>query len=178
MDLSRVLPFIDLDMLRELYRKLAHLKPDCLEYPTFSEDQEHQNYSVLVVHLVPLGVQRQPNDMTELVQALRSVLIALATLHSLGFVHVDVRWDNIIVVPAVEGKSSARWCLIDYGAVQRIDAEHTPSHDLAMFATKILTISLAERVGANFSSLRTLLQHPTATVDSALAHPFFSPVSL
>lgn len=60
---------------------------------------------------------------------------------------------------AVEGKSSARWCLIDYGVVQRIEAEHPPNTgpngDLAMLATKILTSFLVEKVGASFSSLRT-----------------------
>ncbi len=48
------------------------------------------------VELQPLGYSCRPATAAELCDALRAVLRALAALHHGGFVHRDVRWDNIL----------------------------------------------------------------------------------
>lgn len=48
------------------------------------------------VDLVPLGYCRQPKDEAELRAAVKVVLGALKELHGRGFVHRDIRWENIL----------------------------------------------------------------------------------
>jgi hypothetical protein len=52
--------------------------------------------NVYEVTLAPLGVQRMPADEEELKAAVKAVLTALRGLHSNGFVHRDIRWENVL----------------------------------------------------------------------------------
>jgi len=61
----------------------------------------------IVLHLEPVGLQRLPRRAAELLQALRDVFEALASMHACGFAHRDVRWPNVIVLP------DKTWRLID-----------------------------------------------------------------
>lgn len=58
------------------------------------------------VRLVPVGVERRPETMLELIAAIKQIFNCLCCLHDLGYVHCDVRWSNIIVV-------FDNWFLID-----------------------------------------------------------------
>eukprot|EP00198_Chlamydomonas_reinhardtii_P010004 XP_001699341.1 predicted protein [Chlamydomonas reinhardtii] len=62
------------------------------------------------VHLAPVGdpCSGPPADPLDLPCAVAGVLGGLAALHSEGFVHRDVRWANVIFLPAEK-----RWLLID-----------------------------------------------------------------
>jgi serine/threonine protein kinase len=61
------------------------------------------------VELRPVGFQRLPQSLSELKCAIRCVLEALSALHQAGFVHRDVRWENILVSPS----DITDWILID-----------------------------------------------------------------
>lgn len=52
--------------------------------------------SKYTVELQPLGYRSRPANEVELRNAMRAVLGALAALHGGGFVHRDVRWDNVL----------------------------------------------------------------------------------
>ena len=66
--------------------------------------------------LQPLGVNRLPNNVPELVGLLVCVATALHGLHSLMFCHTDLRWANIVWV------RENVWCLIDCTNHVRVDA--------------------------------------------------------
>jgi len=62
------------------------------------------------VQLVPVGVPVRPRTEQQVKAAVRCVLIALDGLHGKGFVHRDVRWDNVVMRHESEGRA---WVLID-----------------------------------------------------------------
>lgn len=62
---------------------------------------------VLKLELEPLGFSRTPEKEIDLKNALKSVLEALSYLHGKGWVHRDIRWENII------RDSAGMWFLID-----------------------------------------------------------------
>ncbi|KAG2447173.1 hypothetical protein HYH02_007916 [Chlamydomonas schloesseri] len=63
----------------------------------------------LVLHLEPVGLPLHgaPASEADLKQALRHVLTAVAALHAAGFVHRDIRWHNVIRLPAAASASTA-----------------------------------------------------------------------
>jgi hypothetical protein len=95
-----------------------------VEYPddqTFARMIEFYNATATVHHLehlqdvsmnrrriklVPVGVQRKPFNLAELIAALKDITECLLQLHQCGYVHCDVRWSNLIVL-------DGRWYLID-----------------------------------------------------------------
>lgn len=54
----------------------------------------------LIVRLGPLGYHRLPETETELSEWLRGMLVALNNWHSRGYCHGDLRWGNVVYVPA------------------------------------------------------------------------------
>ncbi|CAI2197495.1 9914_t:CDS:2, partial [Funneliformis geosporum] len=60
-----------------------------------------------VVTLAPVGVKRKPRTELEVKIAIRCILDALVALHELGYVHRDIRWDNILQL------NDYSWILID-----------------------------------------------------------------
>jgi hypothetical protein len=84
-----------------------------------SELRFHKDGSV-GASLQPVGDPRLPADVTELRSAVRCVLRALSALHSAGFVHRDVRWDNVVSTP-----DSAEWILVDLDTAARVGTPPT-----------------------------------------------------
>ncbi|OWZ15496.1 Crinkler (CRN) [Phytophthora megakarya] len=60
------------------------------------------------VMLPPRGITVKPENLLELLGALRDVLQALVGLHHLGWVHRDIRWSNVI-----RQRNGISWFLID-----------------------------------------------------------------
>jgi hypothetical protein len=56
-----------------------------------------------VVDLAPLGYHRQPKNEAEMRAAVKVVLGALKELHGRGYVHHDIRWENIMHSDEVSG---------------------------------------------------------------------------
>ena len=48
------------------------------------------------VELRPLGYSCRPSTEEEMRRAVRAVLQALMVMHGQGFVHRDVRWENLL----------------------------------------------------------------------------------
>ena len=48
------------------------------------------------IRLVPVGVERKPDSVEELITAIKHICECLFGLHELGYFHCDVRWTNII----------------------------------------------------------------------------------
>ncbi|KAG2431876.1 hypothetical protein HXX76_009369 [Chlamydomonas incerta] len=65
--------------------------------------------TTLVLHLEPVGLplHRAPASEADLRQAVRHVLTGVAALHAAGFVHRDIRWQNVIWLPAAASASTA-----------------------------------------------------------------------
>lgn len=72
----------------------------CTDLPSLS------NNGTFSVELRPLGIKRKPVTIAELRAALVSLLTALTHLHANGYVHRDIRWDNILVDRQVRKRSS------------------------------------------------------------------------
>jgi hypothetical protein len=79
--------------LLELYRILLLRPVRCLVRPV---DLPEITDNGLKLHLVPMGLTRIPRSEQEMFQSLRDVLCALQGLHALGWVHRDVRPENIL----------------------------------------------------------------------------------
>jgi hypothetical protein len=74
-----------------------HDREDCgkipyLEWATKVCDDDGE----LTLRLQPVGLARFPLDAKELRDALRCVVTALSALHAHGWVHLDIRWSNIV----------------------------------------------------------------------------------
>ncbi|CAI2200910.1 4931_t:CDS:1, partial [Funneliformis geosporum] len=65
------------------------------------------NEDIYKVTLAPVGVKRKPRTELEVKVAIRCILDALVALHELGYVHRDIRWDNILQL------NDYSWILID-----------------------------------------------------------------
>ncbi|PNW78119.1 hypothetical protein CHLRE_10g465000v5 [Chlamydomonas reinhardtii] len=114
-------PFASFELLQDVYSQMS--KPEHRRHIIQVYDIEgHAGPQLLndvyTVHVAPVGVpcQGAPADLRTLARAVSGVLRGLAALHSEGFVHRDVRWANVIFLPA-----ERRWLLIDL--------EHAGLHD-------------------------------------------------
>ncbi|KAG2422912.1 hypothetical protein HXX76_015664 [Chlamydomonas incerta] len=106
-------PFASFELLKDVYTKMAkvtHRRHIIQVYNIAGHAGPQLVDDVYIVHLAPVGVPNRgpPADLHALAHAVSGVLHGLAALHSEGFVHRDVRWPNVIFLPA-EG----RWLLID-----------------------------------------------------------------
>jgi serine/threonine protein kinase len=72
---------------------------------------------VLKLELSPLGFSRMPESEMDLKNALKSVFKALSVLHAKGWVHRDIRWENIL------RDSGGKWFLIDLESANWKDKE-------------------------------------------------------
>ncbi|KAH9148386.1 hypothetical protein AeRB84_008250, partial [Aphanomyces euteiches] len=86
-----------------------------------------RNYVLLspVGECISKDKKRNPKNVTELLQALVSVLEALVVLHSMGWMHRDIRWANV-----VKKKESSEWFLIDFDDAAKSPKQNNPSEHL------------------------------------------------
>jgi hypothetical protein len=59
-----------------------------------------------MIRLVPVGIARKPESVSELRTVLGQIIKCVAALHSLGYCHCDIRWSNIVW-------AKEEWYLID-----------------------------------------------------------------
>ncbi|KAG9410071.1 hypothetical protein AC1031_018105 [Aphanomyces cochlioides] len=69
--------------------------------------------------------KRIPKNVTELLQALVSVLEALVVLHSIGWMHRDIRWANV-----VKKNNSSKWFLMDFDDAAKSPKQNNPDEHL------------------------------------------------
>lgn len=159
----------DLDRLEAFFRRLAAVSPhpDCMELPQ-SIDRVDSN--TLQVTMTPVGIMRKPINKQEFLNFLRCILNALVILCSLGYVHCDLRWSNII---AERTPHRGHWYLIDFGEATPISATTQAQHDLRKLAD-MLTLqadfALLCQDGFDFpvGELQTQLRNPSATAEGVL----------
>ncbi|KAG2440071.1 hypothetical protein HXX76_004185 [Chlamydomonas incerta] len=105
--------FTSFELLQDMYSRMSKAEHQRYIVQVYNNDGlaglQLLN-DVYVVHLAPVGVpcHGPPADLRNLARAMSGVLRGLAALHSEGFVHRDVRWPNVIFLPAEK-----RWLLID-----------------------------------------------------------------
>ncbi|EFJ47049.1 hypothetical protein VOLCADRAFT_105266, partial [Volvox carteri f. nagariensis] len=107
----------DYSLLKELYTNAALAQCPNLVRLHSSNDMDaiHLDGKTLVLHLVPQGLPQYgpPGDEASLKQAIRDVLTGIESLHAAGFVHRDIRWANVIMVPGSAPNVADKFILID-----------------------------------------------------------------
>jgi len=137
------------------------------------------------LRLCPVGYPVLYPDATELKRAIRDILIGLSFMHELGFVHRDIRWENVVkdwsgsfVVIDLEnaGKEgpvsyhSPRWPETDNQEV------FTKSMDMMMVGT--LIDKYASTIGLNEDDRNFITQLATVTPANAINHVWLRGVGL
>ncbi|KAL3658393.1 hypothetical protein V7S43_016529 [Phytophthora oleae] len=90
--------------LRELHRQMKeHSVPNVVELKKTNMKKKH-------VVLAPIGRLSPPENVHQLLAALRDILKALVALHAINLMHRDLRWDNVLKCTG-EGD---KWFLIDF----------------------------------------------------------------
>ncbi|KAE9027990.1 hypothetical protein PF011_g1772 [Phytophthora fragariae] len=90
--------------LQELHRQMkTHSVPNVVELKKTNMKEKH-------VTLAPLGHLSPPENVHQLLTALRDILKALVALHAINLMHRDLRWENVLKY-AGEGD---KWFLIDF----------------------------------------------------------------
>ena len=107
---------------KDLLTILQTNRPAHLEHPAASgmeflhgkEPINVNRQSTVQVCMVPCGFSVRPATPPELQYAILCVLLGLQALHTLGWVHGDVRWPNIVRIAA------DNWCLIDLDHARKL----------------------------------------------------------
>ncbi|EGZ05517.1 hypothetical protein PHYSODRAFT_307775 [Phytophthora sojae] len=107
----------------EIFLEPAHVTKT---YPAHQYEQAKQQagtvYEVLrcTCSLVfgPRGSSVKPSTLAEVLCATRDILEALVKLHSISWMHRDIRWSNVVKIC---GNNSESWFLIDF-----MDAAESP----------------------------------------------------
>ncbi|KAG7376203.1 hypothetical protein PHYBOEH_001692 [Phytophthora boehmeriae] len=93
-----------IDNLRDLHSQMKeHSVPNVVELKKTNLKQKH-------VVLAPIGQLSPPENVHQLLTALRDILKALVALHAINLMHRDLRWDNVLKYIG-EGD---KWFLIDF----------------------------------------------------------------
>lgn len=141
--------------------------PKYLEYPKAISNLR-PSCSYLRVEMVPLGFSQIPETEPDFCRAIRCVLSGLQELHSIGWLHGDVRWPNVL-----RRGPDGDWFLIDYDRAQPINARQTATADLVLVVQhlfKDLRFELSAIGRALCAALPTL-----KTAGEALKHAWFVP---
>ncbi|KAG2791829.1 hypothetical protein PC118_g23388 [Phytophthora cactorum] len=90
--------------LREKHRKMKkHKVPNVVELKAGNMEKKH-------VKLAPIGLLSPPENVHQLLTAMRDILKALVALHAINLMHRDLRWENVL---KYAGKGD-KWFLIDF----------------------------------------------------------------
>ncbi len=120
---------INLAALSEFYKSLRSQRIPYFEYPVDDEgkaDSVVLTGNALELGMKPVGLTRQPWTSDELKDCLVCILTALQELHGRGYVHLDLRWPNIITV------EKGSWYIIDGEYVRKAGdpyPQNLPVHD-------------------------------------------------
>ncbi len=101
---------INLEALFDFYKSIRSKPIPYFEYPLNDEGKSNSvvvTNHALFLDLKPVGLQRQPRSSDELKDCLVCILTSLQDLHGRGYVHLDLRWPNVIIV------SRKSWYIID-----------------------------------------------------------------
>ena len=79
--------------MRSIYELIWAEKPDHI---INLSQQPSYNRTVTTLHLSPVGFKPRPKDDSELKKIITDILKGVRWLHGHGYVHRDIRWDNII----------------------------------------------------------------------------------
>eukprot|EP00644_Phytophthora_capsici_P005202 jgi/Phyca11/96357/e_gw1.1.1010.1 len=90
--------------LKSLHRLMKeHSVPNVVELKNANKKKKH-------VKLAPIGIDRRPVNVDQLLMALCDILKALVALHAINVMHRDLRWENVLKY-STEGD---KWFLIDF----------------------------------------------------------------
>ncbi len=153
-----------LETLTSIFGALICIKPKFLECPILSRTE--YDYDKVTVDLVPLGYHHVPKNEEEFRQAMRCVLMGLKELHSVRWVHLDVRWANVL-----RKSPSGDWFLVDFDRAQQIGDANTPNTDLS-FAADHLFLNLPECAMTPAALKFQIDLRKCKTADQALKHPW------
>ncbi|KAG6949369.1 hypothetical protein JG687_00014909 [Phytophthora cactorum] len=91
----------NLRMLHQLMKE--HSVPNVVEL-------RKTNMKKKYVVLKPIGLPSQPEDVHQLLTALRDIIKALVAMHAIDLMHRDLRWENVLKYPGEDDK----WFLIEF----------------------------------------------------------------
>jgi hypothetical protein len=112
------------------------------------------------IRLVPVGVERKPDSVDELITAIKHICECLLSLHQLGFYHCDVRWANII-------EFFGSWYLIDSEYACRRDETDLLATRSATTINKRFMLDTSKPWGPSFDLYQVgLLLADSAITDS------------
>ncbi len=80
----------DSEAVDEIYEHIDHGRIRC------SVQRVCRSTNGLQYRLKPVGFSKKPTDRKGLICALQCIATALADMHALGYVHRDIRWENIV----------------------------------------------------------------------------------
>ncbi len=100
---------VDLKALSKFYKSIRSHRIPYFEYPLNERNMDSVAlvFDTLELVMKPVGLARQPRTSDELKDCLLCILTALQDLHGRGYVHLDLRWPNVIIVAQRE------WYIID-----------------------------------------------------------------
>ncbi|CAG8518291.1 12497_t:CDS:2 [Funneliformis mosseae] len=91
-------PYSSFDVLQRVYEtvRLCEYAARAYQGPELLEKKRDKRKLVsYVVHIEPVCFRQQPHDVRELKIALYHIFQVLVIIHNTGFVHRDLRWENI-----------------------------------------------------------------------------------
>eukprot|EP00742_Colponemidia_sp_Colp-10_P004307 GILJ01004594.1.p1 GENE.GILJ01004594.1~~GILJ01004594.1.p1 ORF type:complete len:452 (+),score=26.02 GILJ01004594.1:180-1358(+) len=103
--ITKTVPGANVALLQQVYAALS----DC-RY-TVQGTVSVSGTGVVKVNVSPLCCLARPTNIGSLLLCIRHISLALKTLHRAGFVHRDVRWDNVLLNPR-GGRET--WILCDF----------------------------------------------------------------
>ncbi len=117
---------IDLKALSKFYKSIRSKPISNFEYPVTGYNTESVEPVLgeldgLKLVMKPVGLEREPRTSDELKDCLVCILTALQELHGRGYVHLDLRWRNIIIV------AKGSWYIID-GEYVRKEGDPYPQY--------------------------------------------------
>ncbi len=121
---------VNLKALSEFYKSIRSQRIPYFEYPV---NDEGKRDSVVLVEdraldlvMKPVGLAREPSNPGALKNCLLCILTALQDLHGRGYVHLDLRWPNIIHVD----RDRVEWYIIDGEYVRKPGDPYPKNHPL------------------------------------------------
>ncbi|KAK1941188.1 hypothetical protein P3T76_007054 [Phytophthora citrophthora] len=115
--------------LKELHRQMQqHSVPNVVKL-------KRPNLKKKCVELTPIGRLSPPENVHQLLVALRDILKALVALHAINLMHRDLRWDNVLKYTG----DGDKWFLIDFDEGTRSPAAKVTHLKAESHAPEILS---------------------------------------